>query len=359
MREFVIRMHSVSRTLKAAAQAFLICLLAAAIPVHAQSAPSAKRGIIETRAPQEWADRMVIKDAVTKAMDHRDFAALDAMEQDLRSRRIRTASGLWTLSTFYDWFAEKAYTDDSANAGCRKDPILFAQAWASVSPEKPGPVIAQAAALATYGDCVRGEGYGNQIPAERMAIYNDSARAAYRLLVKHKDIASIDPHYYKVMAELYRMLGLDRAAMSALLEEASRKEPYYYETYLAAALYYYPEWYGQPGDLGGLAKLAADRTPEEGRSGYARLFWYTAACGCAYPSPAEWEIMKPAMMDIIKFYPGDWNAEGLARVSCKMRDAESTRRFFGMVQSDTAQQWLSQQEHDACRALAGLSLQNR
>ena len=311
-------------------------------------------GTVEIHASDEWSDRLGINAAITKAVKQRDFEALDKMETEFREKRLRTSSGLWWLSQFYDNL-KLSFAAKDVGGGCSQGLLNFAQDWANAKPDTPGPVIAVATGMIDYGACVRGTETADKTPEKDLAVYNDYSQQAYDILMNKSEIASKDPEYYAQMVRVYMGLGFDRKQMQLLLNEASGKEPYYYQTYFNAYFYFLPQWFGNPGDIDRLARFAAERTKAgEGKGVYARVIWYATGCGCYTPNPTEWAEMKQAMPDVMKSYPSDWNAEGFARLSCQMQDKEDTTRYFKLVKSDSALQWPSKIMHDACRSMAGL-----
>jgi len=52
----------------------------------------------------ELVERKIVVDAVHKAVERSDYAALDRMATDFRTSKARTTSGVWKLSTSLRYF---------------------------------------------------------------------------------------------------------------------------------------------------------------------------------------------------------------------------------------------------------------
>jgi len=309
---------------------------------------------VEASTNDEIAERTAIMDATARAVARRDYVGLGSMARHFRETRVRTPSGTWKLPYFY-YGLEHGLPIKARDDSCRDELIAFDRAWLKASPKDPAPIIALAMALQGYGECLRGDGFAGTVTPEHRAAFQRNAQTAYGILGKNKALASTDPQFYAVSADLAIDLGFDRERMKALLEEAAGRYPTYYGTYLQAARYYLPQWYGQRFDIDRLARFAAAHTdPAEGGSAYARVLWSTDDCHCFNIAEVNWEMMKRSMADIMRAYPNSWNAQAFARFSCRLADAQEARKYYAQVMRDTNYGWKNEQEHTACRRLAGL-----
>jgi len=332
----------------------LISLCASLAPANAHAGGAPLPDKVEAATSDEIAERTAIMEAAGRAAARRDYAGLETMARHFRETRARTPSGTWKLPYFY-YGLEYGQPIHGKDGACHADLIASDRAWLKASPKDPAPIIALAMALHSYAECLRGSGYVDTVSPEQMAAYHRSAQAAQDLLQANKAIASADPQFYAVSADLAVALGFDRERMQALLDESAGRYPTYYTTYFLAARYYLPQWYGEPFDIDKLARFAAAHTrPVEGGSAYARVLWATDDCHCFNPAEVDWDQMKASMADIMRTYPNSWNAEAFARFSCRMGDAGETRKYFAVVTQDSSYGWKDEQDHMACRQFAGL-----
>jgi len=332
----------------------LICLWASPSPATAQGMEPPVLDKVEASTDDEIAERTTIMETAARAAARRDYAGLEALARHFRETRVRTPSGTWKLPYLY-YGLEHGLPIKARDGSCRDELIAFDRAWLKASPRDPAPIIALAMALEGYAECLRGDGFASTVTPEHMTAFRRNAQAAYDLLEEKKALASIDPQFYAVSADIAIDLGFDRERMKALLEEAAGRYPTYYGTYLQAARYYLPHWYGQRFDIDKLARFAAAHTgPVEGDSAYARVLWSADDCHCFNVAEVNWELMKISMADVMRDYPNSWNAQAFARFSCRLEDAPEARKYYAQVTQDSSFGWKNEQEHMACRRLAGL-----
>ena len=310
------------------------------------------RGQVEASSPYEVWELSDIADQVTAAVLKRDFAALNGMEQGFRKRRSRTPSGAWKLSWYY-WAFEGPLPVEVQNGVCVNKLAPFVRDWEIATPDNPAPYILEAKSLLDYGHCIRGDGYGGEVSPQAQRELLQNVAAGREVLEAHRDVASVDPHFYVEMIRTYTYEGGNKGALKSLLDEAVGREPYYYETYYAAVDYFLPRWRGSPEDLDWLGRFAIRQTREgDGTGVYARIFW--ALDGNADPDFAlmDWPTVKQGMRDVMRVYPNAWNAAHFARFSCFMHDKAAAAAFFDQVPYEEELVWHDNVEQQSCRAFA-------
>lgn len=311
---------------------------------------------VQAETSGEIREREAIRGRVETALMKRDFAALNAMEQEFRTQRSRTSSGTWKLSWFYRSLPDATPRKDGTCVN-EAEPILTK--WREAYPAQPAPLIAQAQNLVSLAWCIRGNGSWHQVPKAAWPAFYRAIGTARQILEANHEIASVDPQYYAVMVDIYMAEGRSKAALQSLLDEATAREPLYYETYFGAAYYYLPQWHGDPGDLHRLGRYAVQRTRDTDGSGvYARLMWTLIGISGTDLGEMDWATAKRGMQDVMRAYPDEWNAAGFARLSCRMNDGKAAASFFASAPSDDGSAWGRHpegvDEWKACRALAGV-----
>ncbi len=175
-------------------------------------------------------------------------------------------------------------------------------------------------------------------------------------MTEHRNTASIDPHFYAVMARIYIDQGAQKADFKRLLDEATAREPDYHQLYFNASRYFQPQWYGSDAEVDEIARYAAARTIRaEGLGMYARIYWFALDCACPIRRSIDWPTMKRAMGDVMTRYPSDWNAINFARMSCHMLDPDEAASWFSRVKGDYRKVWINKDEMRRCESMAQLA----
>lgn len=274
--------------------------------------------------------REAIINSVNSAIDARDFAALDAMEEKFRTTRARTPAGFWNLAIFHHQLRYRLSEDISETTGCVLGGAQLVQQWHAAFPDSPAATIAAAGLLMTQAWCIRGGGYASDVTAEAWPKFHAKVEAASDLLRKDRHLSSRDPQFYAMALEIMRADGADRAEFAAVMSEATAREPAYLDTYTTAATYLLPQWGGSYAEIDALAQSAIEKSRDtEGTGLYARIFRDLAECGCdVIPFAARWVTLKQSMREVYERYPVRNNAEYFADLSCRMGDALEGRRYI-------------------------------
>lgn len=302
----------------------------------------------------EIAERDVINDAVKSAIGRNDFDALSQMADRFRRSRARTASGVWKLSVFHSRVL--AELGPRGEGQCEDRSADFFRDWMARTPKEAAPYIARAAVLEAQAWCIRGGGYARGVSAPAFASFAAKVGEAQTILSKHQAMASVDPHYYAVMARIFIDRGVKKARFMQMLDEAAAREPNYHTLYFDAYRYFQPQWYGSATEIDELARYAAARMTGNDRPGiYARYYWFVLDCDCDdIDRSADWPTLKQSMRDLTVRYPSAWNAANFARISCVMNDPKETRNWFASVKGDHIVAWPDLSELQRCQRMAPL-----
>ena len=309
----------------------VVCLLC--LPSCEARAAAADTGQVVASSSDERAERQKIFDEVKAAIAADNFTTLDTMEEDYRSSRARTPSGVWKLAGYHA--ALQAYLADGLRreSGCQYRKADFVRRWEATAPRNPAPVITDAALLEKQASCFRGEDFASKVPEEAWPEVRKDVAAADQVLDSGKAMASVDPEYYVVKLRVMMLQGVTKTAFRNVIDEATDREPYYNSIYSTAVFYFLPNWGGSYPEVEAFARFAAERTRTSHGSGYyARMFWELDQCGCGYLEKAvDWPTMKQAMRDVYARYPGSWNGQYFADLSCRMQDGEEGRHYLRAI----------------------------
>ena len=196
-------------------------------------------------------------------MENRNFRQLEILAQEYRVDRSRTPSGVWKLTCFYagirNWFADTDVKDES-HWNSRKSAT---EEWIKEYPKSPTPYISHAIVMRQYAWKFRGRGLAQTVPEEAWQPFFEHLNKAKAFLEKHKEIASTDPHWYDIMANISIGLNLKKSEFLKIVNEGLEKEPLYYELYFTATFYFAPKWHGNAEEIEEFANFAVTRTKKQ------------------------------------------------------------------------------------------------
>ena len=298
-------------------------------------------GLLQARlgdAATELEQRAEIMAAAKRSFLLNDFDDLERLAASCRREKSRTGSGVWKLSVFYDGISDvfldilKEQRDLAAYDRVEER----TRNWIEKYPESPTGHIAHSMVLAERAWAHRGRGPAYTVSDAAAALFRQHIAATRAYLEKHKDVASVDPAWYKEMIGIARDQNWDRAKFNALLEEALDREPLFYQNYVEAFIYLMPRWHGDLEQIEDFAQYAVRKTRDlEGQGMYARIYWHASQIEFKNDlfnnSLADWPQMKAGFEDVISRYPDAWNLNNYARFACMARDKPKTAELLARI----------------------------
>jgi len=283
----------------------------------------------------ELAEREAIRIAVAGLLHDERFADLETMGARYRRTQSRTSSGLWHLTLFYAGIAQAYYFGAEEEAAWAKAEAA-AKRWAAAYPDSPTPHLALARLLVRRAWQYRGGGYAAEVNPWSWKPFKAYIEGARRHLKKHKHVASADPHWYELMAEVTKAQDWPEPRFAELIAEALEREPLFYQTYFAAIDYYSPKWGGSKEAIEAFARMALKITGSaEGFGMYARIYWYASQTQYGTrlfsESAVDWRTMKKGIDDVLRKYPDAWNINNFAKFACLSRDRRKTGELMARI----------------------------
>jgi hypothetical protein len=266
----------------------------------------------------------------------KDFAQLEAGAKEFREKKTRWPSGGWRLPTFYGGFG-LAFERQNLRQDARVMWNEVYAEWQKADPHSATPHIANAASLVAEAWSIRGSGPANEVWPQDMSLFVKRMKEASAALHKHKALASSDPYYYMLAADIGMALRERQKDYFKRLEEGIAKHPDYLGYYYAGARYLSPQWGGNEKDF--LAWI--DRSAERTRANYGMLV-YTGIHAEHLPWPyakafletaSHREKLKQGIADTIVLYPTWHVAENMAYVACALREPVEVERVFDLMRS--------------------------
>lgn len=273
--------------------------------------------------------RSEIMRTVSDAVKSKNFAVLNALANHFRDNEGRTPSGVWKLYFFYYVLESNLFRQEDEKGKCINHLADFAHEWRKYDPTHPASYIAEAKSYLNYGWCFRGSGNIDEVDPDDYVIFRENALIAKHILEANKDIASVDPHYYTMIIDVYMAASPGSEQFNKILIEAINSAPYYHSIYFKATEYYLPRWYGGWDSPRDFADLATNVTKDqEGMGLYARIFWSIQHYGELDPDILDWEKVKLGMRDIAERYPTEYNRVNFAKFTCKRSDEVEANTYM-------------------------------
>ncbi len=308
----------------------------------------------------EQAEKARIFNTVSKLISESKFDEIETLAAKYRNTNERSPSGLWNLTHFYEslgryWNStDKLYSPEET----QKRRNVFFNSWRQKYPNSPTPYLAQVVLHRSFAWKTRGWGYTNTVKKEAWAPFFKHIKIARNLLDKHKKIASLDPHWYKLRIRIGVELGESKDSILTNIFEGINKTPNYYPIYFAAVAFFSPMWNGDEAKIASLADLAVKLTEKnEGQSLYARIYW-AAIQGrdgnLVFFSPTmSWDRMKKGMDDVVARYPDHWNINNFLYFSCVRADKPQVQKLFKMMEGEPLLKvWGKKELFEECKRFA-------
>lgn len=265
-----------------------------------------------------------------------DFAAIERMGNELRTKKTRFREGSWKLAHFYAGLslgdASIEATHDEAE--WRR---WFARmdAWEKAFPDSITLPPARAVALTDYAWEARGGGWGNSVTEAGAKHFGERLAQARAVLEKAAKLPVRCPHWYRAMQAVALGQGWDREEYERLFADAVAVEPDYTEFYFSKALYLMPRWHGEPGEWERFAEESARRTAEIGGMGmYTRI----ARINSGYygklfkETRIEWAKMKQGFLDLEKRWPDSpWILNNFCKYAAEAGDKETVAALLKRI----------------------------
>lgn len=320
---------------RAAVAALVLVLCASVLTVVAASREPPQPPVLEI------AERDGIKREVKRLFAGGDFDAVIRMARSLRETKARTASGIWKLSVLYGAFHELATIDPADDAAWKRldaglDGLLLAD------PTDPTPYIARGIALKRYAWEIRPRTFVQQASTGGGDdAFMAALERARTYLEANRGIASRDPHFYVLRADVGSALAEPPDKLIGLIEEGLDKTPDYYQLYFSGLDYFAPTDQDASGTeearrIEAFANMAVSRTRgSEGLGVYARLYWHAYSAvygeGLFTRSQVDWARMRQGIDDVLQRYPDAWNVNNFAYLACLEGDRDETQRLIELI----------------------------
>jgi hypothetical protein len=312
--------------------------------------------MVEIKTEEERA-RDAIRAEVSAAWKAGHVGVLERLHAEYMDPRARTPSGQWKLVFFHQGLATPMALDKDDEAGWAELDARYVR-WRDLHPASPVPRLARAHAHMQRAWAYRGTKWARDVDPAAWEPYHTQMQWARELLEADREIASVDPQWYRLMALVALHQGWPDAERDALETGILALAPTYYEAVFAAATRYEPKWGGSDAALDAFARRAVAATrATEGEGLYPRIYWSVHGSvdvgWMQDDSRAEWAMLRRGMDDVLAKYPDEWNRQHFAAMACNSGHEADLRElmkdgFHGYVLNA----WGEPRSYDFCSHVA-------
>lgn len=288
----------------------------------------------------------------------RDFALLDALAEEWRTKQSRTSSGYWILSLLYNHL-DDAVLAQSPQQFPHGDDWQSIDRWIAENPQSPTPVILKALMLVRQAqDCFVPPRTSRVVRKAPENYRIDFLKAARDLLDSHKDFSARDPHWHLALLRVLRFQGASDDDVLIAHAQAIGAHPLYYQTHFETFRHFIVRWYPNLPMIDAVANTVLNRTKAlEGNMVYARLYadaQIELNQGHLFvPTRAIWDRLHVGFQEIEDKYPTSWNAHHFAYQACMAEDTATVRRKFSSFTGPIVREaWQSAVIYDQCKEMA-------
>ncbi len=284
-----------------------------------------------------------------------DFAKLDQMADEARSRKARFPGGGWKLFTFYAQL--QMMPRDSTDAEWQKH-IDFFKRWMAERPQSITARVGLAEAYDGYAWVARGNGYADQVTPEGGRLFDERLAQAADVLISASQLETKCPHWYYEFMSVALTQGMNKEQLRQIFDKGLAFAPDYYYLYQQQAHSLLPKWAGKDGDT---EAFAEETYRKVGGNTGAMLYFLIAEtlcseCGDFKPERYSWPTLQAGFAALEKAYGmNSIRLNDFARMAVLYEDKPVAAKAFARIGNNWEQSaWGSRGQFDAHRAWAGL-----
>lgn len=282
-----------------------------------------------------------------------NFERVDKTLAHYADTKERLESGKWKLAVVVNGIGQAARRTKYEYA------LLNFKNWKAKAPNSVARALYESEIWTSFAWNARGSGYARTVTPEGWKLFRERLNQAMAALEDARTYAATNPAWYA--AYLYLALALDRPLQDRLriFLEATKREPYYYETHFAMLLGLTPKWGGSYAQIAGFAEEAVKATrAQDGDSMYTRIYWYVSGNvelqeDLFKDVGASWDRMRKGFEELQARYPKSyWIANNFASFACRARDKTAFFKLLPMVEKKVySEAWRTNYSYDLCRRM--------
>jgi hypothetical protein len=259
------------------------------------------------------------------AMQRADFAELERMHAASLQGAPRTPAGYRTLNLVRGGIGRAIEGPDEAATAYHVELDKLTRAWADANRDSPLAQNLHAESLVAHAWHYRGSGYSNTVPPDSWREFKNHAQRAADFLAERRAVASRDSWSHGILLRIGRALDWGPERARAIVREGLALDPQDGSLRFQLLTTLLPKWNGDARMVDHyINSVAAETRARDGMIWYAVLYGAAADDHFSHKlfedSAAEWSKMKAGFEDLLRRYPGSYNANRFAYFACLARD---------------------------------------
>ena len=288
-------------------------------------------------ADDEQTERGKFIREVNKLWRQGDFAALERISNELRTKKTKLPDGQWKLVDFYFGISVKGNSEEGYLAAEKQ-----LKAWEEKYPQSVTAPIVEGAILIGHGWLYHKAGENKKaITDQGLAKYPMYLTRAADVLEKVKDRCVTCPDWYNMMLFLGIQQEWDKAKFDQIFENGVKVAPDYHSLYINRAIPLFNR-------LGLWLAFALKQAELHGADIYPRII-----CSLVKNYPEElftetlvlWPKMKAGFEKMLRDYPeSNWILNNYCRYACLAGDRATAKELFGRIGENRLSQCWTEKE---------------
>lgn len=289
---------------------------------------------------------------VERLFKNRKFKELERLAQTLLDDNLADGTSAYSRYMYSLSGVLVSLSEPSETLGELNSAQLLKE-WEKQTPNSSHYKLAKLKYLISLAWKYRGSGYANTVTKEQFSKFHNQLRIAKKYAEIIKPEVN-NPQWYVDMLAIYKGLELNGRDYLELANTAILLYPTFYEVYFRAADYLAPWWFGSKETLERFMFESANSLKDsDGLAIYARIFWTQHQ-----PSHRllfNRDLMRASMLEIVNKYPDEWNVQNLAKISCEIKDAKTTKELLSLINMKPLKSVWSPMQYDVCKMFVQLN----
>ncbi len=286
-----------------------------------------------------------LRDVVIRLLKSQDFKQLDALADKLRANQSRLPVGELKLTHLHHELSRTFETPAEF-----EERIALYNDWVKQAPDSITARLALASAWKNYGWQAHGGGYANTVSEDAAALFQARVFKAAEVVEAAKKLPVKDPELYAISIWLAIAQAWPEKKVAQICRDSAELDPSFLRTFVEATNYYFPKWYGEPGQVEQFALDAVKLTEKRcGKMVYMQIV-QEAELNYAYDAfdrfDFSWPLVQQAYSDWKQRFSADkWRREVYCRLACLARDRDTAHALFEKISAQGDANRLVQSRH--------------
>lgn len=185
---------------------------------------------------------------VSNALASGNADKLERLASDLLSRPELTPSGVVAIHRFHQamavYLGEGAGTKGVSTGHPLESILSTVHVWQKKYPKSAAAFVSEGSLLLSHSLGARGETTIDQVPHDKLVVFESNLGLARAALMSSKAIGKADPIWYETMLTAGQYSGMDRQAFYDLVDEGMHAYPNDFDMAEMGLFYIFPIWGG-------------------------------------------------------------------------------------------------------------------